>query len=123
MGKYGSGKSFLLQLARNNALSRNYLVANADLSPERRLTGPRGQGLKLYRELIASLSTRARPEGGALTLVLDRWISAAQARVAEAGAHGEPPLEKARVFGAAPVNLARKDAIEQQHGQRHGQQA
>ena len=49
VGKYGSGKSFLLQLARNNALERNYLVANADLSPERRLTGTKGQGLKLYR--------------------------------------------------------------------------
>ena len=73
-GRYGSGKSFLLQLARNNAMERGYLVAHADLSPERRLAGTRGQGLKLYRELMANLSTRARPEGGALESLLQRWI-------------------------------------------------
>ena len=73
-GRYGSGKSFLLQLARNNAMERGYLVAHADLSPERRLAGTKGQGLKLYRELMANLSTRTRPEGGALESLLQRWI-------------------------------------------------
>lgn len=85
VGKYGSGKSFLLQLARNNALERNYLVANADLSPERRLTGTKGQGLKLYRELIANLSTKARPEGNALESLLQRWIMDVQHRVEASG--------------------------------------
>lgn len=85
VGKYGSGKSFLLQLARNNALERNYLVANADLSPERRLTGTKGQGLKLYRELIANLSTKARPEGNAPESLLQRWIMDVQRRVEASG--------------------------------------
>lgn len=85
VGKYGSGKSFLLQLARNNALERNYLVANADLSPERRLTGTKGQGLKLYRELIANLSTKARPEGNAMESLLQRWIMDVQRRVEASG--------------------------------------
>lgn len=85
VGKYGSGKSFLLQMARNNALERNYLVANADLSPERRLTGTKGQGLKLYRELIANLSTKARPEGNALESLLQRWIMDVQRRVEASG--------------------------------------
>ena len=85
VGKYGSGKSFLLQLARNNALERNYLVANADLSPERRLTGTKGQGLKLYRELIVNLSTKARPEGNALESLLQRWIMDVQHRVEASG--------------------------------------
>ena len=44
----------------------------------RRLQGTRGQGLATYRELIGNLSTKTRPEGGALTLVLDRWISSVQ---------------------------------------------
>ena len=74
-GRYGSGKSFLLQLARNNAMERGYLVAHADLTPERRLAGTRGQGLKLYRELMANLSTKTRPEGGALESLLQRWIN------------------------------------------------
>ncbi len=73
-GKYGAGKSFLLQAMRNKLLSENFVVADADLSPERRLHGTSGQGLATYKELIGNLATKTRPEGGALSLVLDRWI-------------------------------------------------
>ena len=83
VGRYGSGKSFLLQTIRNNVMDRGFAVMDADLSPERRLQGTRGQGLATYRELISNLATKTRPEGGALTLVLDRWISAVQSAVAE----------------------------------------
>ena len=78
VGRYGSGKSFLIQTIRNYVMDRGFIVADADLSPERRLQGTRGQGLATYRELISNLSTKTKPEGGALTLVLDRWISAVQ---------------------------------------------
>ena len=81
MGKYGSGKSFLLQSIRNYVMDKNFVVADADLSPERRLQGTRGQGLATYKELIRNLSTKTRPEGGALTLILDRWISGVQSDV------------------------------------------
>ncbi len=81
MGKYGSGKSFLLQTIRNYVMDKNFVVADADLSPERRLQGTRGQGLATYKELIRNLSTKTRPEGGALTLILDRWISGVQSEV------------------------------------------
>lgn len=77
-GRYGSGKSFLLQTIRNYAMDRNFVVVDADLSPERRLQGTRGQGLATYKELIRNMSTRTRPEGGALTLILDRWINSMQ---------------------------------------------
>ena len=82
VGRYGSGKSFLLQTIRNYVMERGFIVADADLSPERRLQGTRGQGLATYRELISNLSTKTKPEGGALTLVLDRWISAVQSETA-----------------------------------------
>ena len=86
VGKYGSGKSFLLQTIRNYVMDKGFVVADADLSPERRLQGTRGQGLATYRELISNLSTKTKPEGGALTLVLDRWISGVQsAAVQETG--------------------------------------
>lgn len=78
VGKYGSGKSFLLQTMRNHLLDKNYVVVDADLSPERRLQGTQGQGLATYKELIRNMSTKTRPEGGALTLILDRWISSIQ---------------------------------------------
>ncbi|MEJ7812239.1 MAG: ATP-binding protein [Gemmatimonadaceae bacterium] len=80
-GPFGSGKSFLLQLARNYALERNYVVMDADLSPERRLTGSQGQGLATYRELTKNTATRTRPDGGALATILEKWISGVQADV------------------------------------------
>ena len=82
VGRYGSGKSFLLQTIRNYVMDRNFVVADADLSPERRLQGARGQGLATYKELIQNLSTKTRPEGGALTLILDRWLSNIQSEAA-----------------------------------------
>ena len=78
VGRYGSGKSFLLQTIRNYVMDKGFIVADADLSPERRLQGGKGQGLATYRELISNLSTKTKPEGGALTLILDRWINAVQ---------------------------------------------
>ncbi len=83
VGRYGSGKSFLLQTIRNNVMEKGFVVMDADLSPERRLQGSKGQGLATYRELISNLATKTKPEGGALTLVLDRWISSVQALVAQ----------------------------------------
>lgn len=81
VGRYGSGKSFLLQTIRNHAMGRGFVVCDADLSPERRFQGGNGQGLATYRELIRNLSTKTRPEGGALNLILDRWISNTQSQV------------------------------------------
>ena len=81
VGKYGSGKSFLLQTIRNYVMAKNFVVVDADLSPERRLQGTRGQGLATYKELIRNMSTKTKPEGGALSLILDRWISTVQQEV------------------------------------------
>ena len=92
VGRYGSGKSFLLQTIRNYVMDRGFIVADADLSPERRLQGTKGQGLATYRELISNLSTKTKPEGGALTLILDRWISAVQSEaIQETGLAPDDP--------------------------------
>ena len=80
-GKYGSGKSFLLQTIRNYVMAKNFVVVDADLSPERRLQGTRGQGLSTYKELVRNMATKTKPEGGALSLILDRWISSVQQTV------------------------------------------
>ena len=102
VGKYGSGKSFLLQTIRNYVMAKNFVVVDADLSPERRLQGTRGQGLATYKELIRNMSTKTRPEGGALSLILDRWISNVQQQAAEASGMsvtdpGLPPLVEKRI--------------------------
>lgn len=96
-GRYGSGKSFLLQMIRNYAMDRDFVVADADLSPERRLVGTKGQGLATYRELMMHLSTRTRPDGGALETMLQKWIAALQQEQMQATGlrPGDPQLHDA----------------------------
>ncbi len=81
VGKYGSGKSFLLQTIRNYATAKGFVVVDADLSPERRFAGTKGQGLATYKELIRNLSTKSKPDGGALPLILEKWISGIQTSI------------------------------------------
>jgi hypothetical protein len=81
VGKYGSGKSFLLQTIRNYATAKGFVVVDADLSPERRFAGTKGQGLATYKELIRNLSTKSKPDGGALPLILEKWISGIQSSI------------------------------------------
>ena len=98
VGRYGSGKSFLIQTIRNYVMDKGFIVADADLSPERRLQGTHGQGLATYRELIGNLSTKTKPEGGALTLVLDRWINTVQSEtMQESGLSPDDPALAAAV--------------------------
>ena len=90
VGKYGSGKSFLLQTIRNYATAKGFAVMDADLSPERRFAGTKGQGLATYKELIQNLSVKSKPDGGALPLILEKWISGVRASVAsQADPEGE----------------------------------
>ena len=74
IGRYGSGKSFLMQLVRGYALERDFLTADADLTPERRLYGSGGSGVATYRELMKNLASKASPDGGALPKIIARWI-------------------------------------------------
>ncbi len=91
IGKYGSGKSFLMQLTRDYAMERGFLCCDADLSPERRLCGGKGSGIATYRELVKNLSSRACPEGGALAQVISRWLSKLQSEVAADGFEPDCP--------------------------------
>lgn len=110
VGRYGSGKSFLLQTIRTHAMGEGFVVADADLSPERRLQGGQGQGLATYRELMRNLSTKTRPEGGALMLILDRWISNLQMQVAgELGTGTAAPGGAATTSGTADTGGAPND--------------
>jgi hypothetical protein len=83
VGRYGSGKSFLIQFIRNLAMEQGFVVADADISPERRLAGSKNQALATYRELMKNLATRTNPNGGAITLILEKWISSILTQVAQ----------------------------------------
>lgn len=97
IGRYGSGKTFLLQLFRNQAMDRNFVVADVDLSPQRRLVSSDDGGLATYRELMNNLAIKARPDGGALPSIIERWISGVQAQVRQETGHAadEPSFNRA----------------------------
>jgi len=104
VGKYGSGKSFLIQTIRNYATAKGFAVVDADLSPERRFAGTKSQGLATYKELIQNLSTKSKPDGGALPLILEKWISGIQASVkAQCDASGDDfdELVERQIFAVA----------------------
>ena len=85
IGKYGRGKSVLIQIVRGYALERGFITADADLSPERRICGAKGTGIATYRELIKNLASKSSPDGGALGQIIAKWLSDVQSSVAAEG--------------------------------------
>ncbi len=77
IGEYGSGKTFFLSLVRSIALQEKLVTVHADLTPDRRLHATGGQARSLYTELMRNLSTRTKPEGGALASVVERFVTSA----------------------------------------------
>jgi P-loop Domain of unknown function (DUF2791) len=91
IGEYGSGKTFFLSLVRSIALEKGLVATHADLNPDRRLHATGGQARSLYTELMSSLATRTKPDGGAVSSVVERFVSSA--------------LQEAREQGAAPAAI------------------
>ena len=83
VGKYGSGKTFLMHALRNHVMERGFVVTDAELTNEKRLVGNKGQGLATYRELIHNMAIHAKPDNEALPLVLEKWISRIQNEVVQ----------------------------------------
>ncbi|MEJ2912005.1 ATP-binding protein [Pseudoalteromonas sp. C12FD-1] len=78
IGEYGSGKTFFLSVVRAIALERKLVSVNADLSPDRRIHASSGQARNLYSELMRNMSTRNKPDGNALTSVVEKFITEAR---------------------------------------------
>jgi len=74
VGRYGSGKTFFLNIVRAVALDRKLVVAQGDITTERRLQGSDGRARSLYSELMRNLATRAKPDGGGLPSLVERWV-------------------------------------------------
>ena len=102
IGEYGSGKTFFLNLVRSVALEKRLVTVHADLSPDRRLYAGSGQARSLYTELMRNLATRARPDGGALASVVERFVTRA---LDEANASGDDPADTIRSRLAALAEL------------------
>jgi hypothetical protein len=78
IGEYGSGKTFFLSVVRSIALERKLVTVSADLSPDRRIHASGGQARNLYSELMRNISTRNKPDGNALTSVVEKFITEAR---------------------------------------------
>lgn len=77
IGEYGSGKTFFLNLIYALAMEKRMVTAHADLNPDRRMHATSSQARNLYAELMRNLSTRSKPEGGAMNSVAERFITQA----------------------------------------------
>lgn len=83
IGDFGSGKSFMFHLMKVLALKMNFVVASADFTPETRLYSNDGKALLLYRRLMSNLAIQAKPEGGALATLIEKWIAQIMTKVAQ----------------------------------------
>ena len=85
IGDYGSGKTFFLSVVRSVALEHKLVTVNADLSPDRRIHASAGQARNLYSELMRNLSTRTKPDGNALTSIVERFVTLARQEADDSG--------------------------------------
>ena len=109
IGPYGSGKSFLIQLVRGYALDNNFITADADLSPERRLYGTNGTGVATYRELLRNMGSKTCPDGGALPGILMRWVDGLRTGLLEQ--QGREPDGKELLLAAAKALQALENQV------------
>ncbi len=94
IGEYGAGKTFFLNLVRAVALEKKLVVATADLNPDRRLHASGGQARSLYAELMRNLSTRTKPDGGALAGIVEKFIAATKTETKASGQSTEALLRQ-----------------------------
>lgn len=83
IGDYGSGKSFMLHLLNTIALKQKFVVANADFTPDNRLYSNDGKGVALYSSLMDSIGIQTKPEGGALPILMEKWMEQIVIKTAE----------------------------------------
>lgn len=100
IGEYGAGKTFFLHLVRSVAMEKRLITAHADLNPDRRLHATGGQARSLYAELMRNMATRAKPDGGAMPSVVERFISTALTEAQQSG------VDPAQVIRARLVHLS-----------------
>ena len=105
IGRYGSGKSFLIQLVRGYALEKDFITADADLSPERRLYGTNGSGVATYRELIKNMASKSSPDGGALSKLIAKWITSLRLNLLAQGVDEASPEFMTRLSAGATTAL------------------
>ena len=70
IGEYGSGKTFFLTMSKLIALEKNFVVLSADITTEKVLCSSDNKSQKLFSNLISNMSTKTKPEGTLMYLIL-----------------------------------------------------
>lgn len=94
IGDYGAGKTFFLHLIRSIAMEKKLVVASADLNPDRRIHSTSGHARSLYAELMRNLSTRTKPDGGALASIVEKFISVCSEEAESSGVDADKIIRK-----------------------------
>lgn len=94
IGEYGAGKTFFLNLVRAIAMEKKLVTMHADLNPDRRLHASGGQARSLYAELTKNLSTRIKPEGGALAGIVEKFVAQAKSEAKSSGASSDAVIRE-----------------------------
>lgn len=109
-GRFGNGKSFMTQMIRNYAMDKGFVVMDADLAINRRLTGSKGEGLNTYRELVKNTAYRTRPEGGAVEPILQEWAD----RMDEEK-ESEAPLDRKQILSNVRATTRSMSSMQYYH--------
>lgn len=110
VGDFGSGKSFMLHLLNTVALKQKFVVANADFTPENRLYSNDGKAVALYSAIMDNVAIQTKPEGGALSTLLEKWIDQVLTKTAQdqqislAEVRGEQHLGKVQAAIMQTIN-------------------
>lgn len=104
IGEYGAGKTFFLNLVRAIAMERKLVTMHADLNPDRRLHASGGQARSLYAELTKNMSTRTKPDGGALQGIVEKFIAQAKSEAKASGTSSESVIQARLVELTEMVN-------------------
>lgn len=104
IGEYGSGKTFFLNLIRAVSLEKKLVTVHADLNPDRRLHATSGQARSLFAELMKNLSTRTKPDGGALAGIIERFVSNARIEATTKGVSPEQIIHEKLAHLSEMVN-------------------
>lgn len=94
IGEYGAGKTFFLNLVRLIAMEKGLIVVNADLAPDRRLHASNGQARNLFAELTRNMATRTKADGGALSSIVERFVSRSMKEADEQNTSAEALIEE-----------------------------
>ena len=110
IGDFGSGKSFMLHLLNTLALKQKFVVANANFTPENRLYANDGKAVALYTAIMDNISIQTKPEGGALSTLLEKWIEQVITKTAQ-----EQHISLADIRDEKYLNLIQSNIIKTAH--------